>query len=273
MEELQSAGLVALFWTETGGTSEVFLGETPQGNTKMLSILENQIFYNTKFAGNNPTESRTQTGEITFEVDLIETDTIKNTLMNTIQAEGTLVIGGLYNNKRAKTGKLRLHPLYNGKDKSEDVTLLKTAVSINDERSYIENGQKVLKCMFRVMGSKTDLATATTDDFEVTTPVSSDVEYRMVYENDLGTTEASSSTTGDSTDSSITFDVTPGATRVIFWKSTDSFAANASYYRLSQDEIDAGEFDPSGASWTASSPASLPVDNSPYFYKAYEIGV
>lgn len=274
MNEQQSAGLAALFWKPTGGTTETILGEVPMDGQEILSIQEQMRFYNTKYAGQYPTEARVDAGAATFTVDLIESAELRALLSNTTVTEGTKVIGGLNTGKMAKTGQLRIHPMYNGSDMSQDVILLKVAPAITDERTYaVENGRKLIKCVFTVMGVKTTLATPTVNDFASSGGTGSAVNYKMVNANDLGVSIASAAEAGKADNTAITFTPGTGANRVVFYKSTDSFVANASYYELTPEEVAAGTFNPSTVTWVASTVASVPAAATGYYYKAYEIGV
>lgn len=277
MNESQSAGLLALFWTPTGSTVETVLGETPLDGAEVLSMQEVISFFNTKYAGNHPTEARVMAGASTFTVDLIESPTLRALLSNTTVVEGTKKVIGMNTGKRAITGKLRLHPMYNGSDLTEDIILLKVAPQMTDERTFAtENGKKLIKVVFTVMGVKTNLATPAVTDF--VTPTTGSVSYKMLNANDLGTSAASATETGAAT-GDMTFTPGTGTNRVIFYKSTDAFATYAatSYYEVSAAEYAAGSIATGTVAWvaltSAAQLAAIPSVATGYYYKAIEIGV
>lgn len=277
MEETQSAGLLALFWKPTGSAVETVLGEVPLDGQEVLSMQEVINFFNTKYAGNHPVEARVTAGASTFTVDLIESPTLRALLSNTTVTSGTKTIIGLNTGKTAITGQLRLHPMYNGADLSEDIFLLKVAPAITDERTFAtENGRKLIKVVFTVMGVKTNLATPAVTDF--VTPTSGSISYKMLNANDLGTSAASAAETGAAT-GDLTFIPGTGTNRVIFYKSTDAFATYAAtfYYEVSEAEFAAKSFATGTAAWVALTSAeqlaAIPAAATGYYYKAIEIGV
>ena len=277
MEESQSAGLLVLFWKPTGSTVETVLGEVPLDGQEVLSMQEVINFFNTKYAGNHPTEARVTAGASTFTVDLIESPTLRALLSNTTVTSGTKTVIGLNTGKKAITGQLRLHPMYNGADLSEDIFLLKVAPAITDERTFAtENGRKLLKVVFTVMGVKTDLATPAVTDFVA--PTTGSVSYKMLNANDLGTSAASAAETGSAT-GDLTFTPGTGANRAIFYKSTDAFATYGAtaYYEVSEAEFAAKSFATGTVAWvsltSAEQLAAIPTEATGYYYKAIEVGV
>jgi len=273
MSEQQAAGLVALFWTPTGGSTETLLGEVPQAGSNILNIEETQIYFNTLYAGNNPTEARVQTGPVTYTVDLIESATIRALLSNTHATEGTKVVGGLNNGKPSITGQLRIHPMFAGIDNSNDITLLKCSVNITDERSNTEDGQKLYKCIFTAMGVKTTLATPVEGtDFTVAGGSAATSYIKMVNANDLGVSIASGAETGKE-DSTITFTSGTGTTRIIFWRASNAgFSADVEYYEATEGEIEIGTVVAGSVSWTAATAGDVPASATGYYYKVYQIG-
>jgi len=277
MNESQSAGLLALFWKPTESSTETVLGEIPLDGATELSMQEVVNFYNTKYAGNHPTEARVTAGASTFTVDLIESPTLRALLSNTSVTEGTKTVVGMNTGKRAITGQLRLHPMYNGSDLSEDVFLLKCTPQMTDVRvSATENGKKLIKVVFTVMGVKTDLATPAVTDFAA--PGTGTISYKMLNANDLGTSAASAAETGAAT-GDLTFTPGTGTNRVIFYKSTDAYATfgATSYYEVSAAEFAAKSFATGTVTWialtSAAQLAAIPAAATGYYYKAIEIGV
>lgn len=276
MEENQSSGLIVIGWTPEGDTKETILGEVPADGQEILSIQETINYFKTKYAGEYPTEGRVVAGAATFTVDLIESPTLRGLLSNTSVVSGTKTIIGLNSGAKAKTGKLRLHPMYAGADKSEDITILRAAPAVTDERTYSADGKKLMKVVFTVMGVKTALGTPAATDF--TAHVNSGgIKVKMVNANDLGVSIASAvaDTINDGTNV-VTFKPGIGANRAIFFKSLDNFAtaANTSYYEPTVDEIKAGSFKPDDVTWkTLTALSEIPTEATGYYYKAIEIGV
>lgn len=276
MEENQSSGLIIIGWTPEGDTKETILGEVPADGQEILSIQETINYFKTKYAGEYPTEGRVVAGAATFTVDLIESPTLRGLLSNTSVVSGTKTIIGLNSGAKAKTGKLRLHPMYAGADKSEDITILRAAPAVTDERTYSADGKKLMKVVFTVMGVKTALGTPAATDFTAHMNTAG-IKVKMVNANDLGVSIASAA--GDAINDAtnvVTFTPGIGANRAIFFKSSDNFAtaANTSYYEPTADEIKAGSFAPGTVTWTTlTALTDIPTEATGYYYKAIEIGV
>lgn len=276
MEESQSAGLIVIGWTPEGDTKETILGEVPADGQEVLNIQETINYFKTKYAGEYPTEGRVVAGAATFTVDLIESPTLRSLLSNTSVVSGTKTIIGVNSGAKAKTGKLRLHPMYAGADKSEDITILRAAPAVTDERTYSADGKKLMKVVFTVMGVKTALGTPAATDFTAHMNTAG-IKVKMANANDLGVSVASAAedAINDATNV-VTFTPGIGANRAIFFKSSDNFAtaANTSYYEPTADEVKAGSFAPGTVTWKPlTALTEIPTEATGYYYKAIEIGV
>ena len=101
-QENQAQGIASLAWTPWSssglGDVETYLGESPLDGNFELTVNEEPMFFNTNYAGNNPTETRTMSGPIVLTVDLIESPALRSLIASTTNyAKGSGYVGGVNN--------------------------------------------------------------------------------------------------------------------------------------------------------------------------------
>ena len=270
----QSAGLASIRWIS--GTVDKIIGETSSDGSEVLTLVEELAMFASKLSGGSK-EARAKVVDSKFTVDFEYSEDLVALLKNTVEKNNAgVVYGGMNNGKTAKTGKIVIHPLYAGADKSEDITLFKCVAVANPEITYSADGKKLLKVEFTVLSEKVTVATGdapTVTDGAGTDLGADEYHFKIQLANDWS--EGKASLTGGvkqtKAGATVEFGYDLGTNRVILFRSNDNFVSNIQKYELTVEEVSAKKVE--NVETKTFTTATLPsVDNVHFFYSQYKIG-